>query len=221
MKTSSAGRQFIEQFEGLILQAYDDANDHIVPAGGTSRGVLTIGYGHTSAAGAPTVHPGQVITKQQADSILATDLSKVEANVTRVVKVPLTQNQFDALVSFDFNTGALGRSSILTSLNKGDYTDAANRILLYNKAGGNVLKGLVRRREAEKKLFLTKDTTVKPNITVTAITAGTLLGSTTLYKYWQIFEAHWLLYSLGFIALAFIVDVLVHAYKNRNLSNDV
>lgn len=185
MQTSSKGRQFIESFEGLILQAYDDANDHIVSAGGTAQGVLTIGYGHTSAAGAPTVHPGQVITKQQADDILASDLSKVEANVNKVVKVPLTQNQFDALVSFDFNTGALSRSSILTSLNNKNYDDAANRILLYNKSGGKVLAGLVRRREAEKKMFLSKDASkgIGPAGAV-VVAGGTAAASQAHTDYW-------------------------------------
>lgn len=171
MKTSTNGRNFIESFEGCILQAYDDANDHIVPAGGKAQGVLTIGYGHTSAAGEPKVFPGQTITKQQADAILASDLVRVESDVNRLVKVPLTQNQFDALVSFHFNTGALGKSSILKVLNDKNYEDAANRILLYNRAGGKVLAGLVRRREAEKKMFLSPDT--KSNSTVAA---GTVLA---------------------------------------------
>lgn len=214
MKTSARGRTFIESFEGLILQAYDDANDHIIPAGGTPQGVLTIGYGHTSAAGAPTVHPGQTITKEQADAILATDLSKVEANVNRVVKVPLTQNQFDALVSFDFNTGALARSSILTALNKSDYEDAANRILLYNKAGGKVLKGLVRRREAEKKVFLTPDVKVPQG---SGTTLAVAVGSGVTYTYWNLFLDHWVLYSLGMLVIGFGIDYLIHAYKNKEI----
>lgn len=221
MKTSANGRKFIEQFEGLILQAYDDANDHIVPVGGTSQGVITIGYGHTSAAGAPKVFPGQVITRQQADDILASDLSKVEVNINKLVKVSLNQNQFDALVSFDFNTGALGRSSILTALNKGNYEDAANRILLYNKAGGKVLKGLVRRREGEKAMFLKKDTPVTAPVipTGSSTTASVAVGGGLVYTYWHAFLNHWMLYTLGLVAVAVIGDILIHKYKNRKTTD--
>src|SRR5260221_1942561 len=145
MKTSDKGRKFIEGFEGLILQAYDDASDHILHQGDTVHGTMTIGYGHTDAAGQPTVFIGQTITKEQADAYLANDLSKVEESVNRLVKVPLTQNQFDALVSFQFNTGALGQSSALTLLNQGKYAEAADHLTLYNHAGGKVLAGLTRR----------------------------------------------------------------------------
>src|SRR5271166_4274141 len=103
MKTSQTGLNLIEQFEGLILGAYDDATDKIVPTGGSSRGTLTIGYGHTSSAGPPKVYVGQRITKDQANQILAADLAVVEQQVSSRVKVPLNQNQFDALVSFTFN----------------------------------------------------------------------------------------------------------------------
>lgn len=155
MKTSNKGRQFIESFEGLILSAYDDANDHIVPVGDSPRGVLTIGYGHTTPAGPPRVYVGQTISKEDADNILAADLASVEIEVQHLVRVALNQNQFDALVSFQFNTGALGRSTLLTKLNKGDYTGAAEEFLKWNKAGGKVLEGLIRRRQAEREMFLT------------------------------------------------------------------
>src|SRR5581483_4311493 len=144
MITSSKGRRFIEQFEGLSLRTYDDGT-----------GVLTIGYGHTSAAGLPRVVRGQSITKDQADQILASDLGKVETQVNNLVHVPINQNQFDALVSFHFNTGALGRSTALKKLNAGDYNGCADALLAYNRAGGRVLPGLQRRRQAERKLFLT------------------------------------------------------------------
>lgn len=159
MKTSPNGRKLIEKFEGLILQAYDDATDHIVPVGGKAAGTLTIGYGHTSAAGAPVVTPGMVITQAQADTYLANDLAKVEADVNRLVKVPVTQNQYDALVSFHYNTGALGKSSLLTALNKKDYDGAASKFMLYTngRVNGQLVQmaGLVRRRTAEKQLFQT------------------------------------------------------------------
>lgn len=157
MQTSANGRKFIESYEGLILQAYDDVNDQIVPAGGEVHGTLTIGYGHTNAAGPPTVNIGDVITKDQADQILSNDLHKVENQVSSLVKVSLTQNQFDALVSFQFNTGALGKSSALVFLNQGNYAEAADRLTLYVYSKGKLMAGLQKRRQAEKQIFLTKD----------------------------------------------------------------
>src|SRR6185295_9414570 len=159
MRTSPTGRKLIESYEGLILQTYDDANDHIVMPGDPVKGVLTIGYGHTSAAGEPKVMAGMTITKELADQYLANDLIKVERDVERLVKVPLNQNQFDALVSFTFNLGAgnLARSSLLKKLNAGDYSGAADEFLKWTGAkqiGSGPIPGLVRRREAERKLFL-------------------------------------------------------------------
>lgn len=174
MKTSPVGRQLIESFEGLILGAYDDANDHIVEEGQQSRGTLTIGYGHTNAAGPPKVFVGDRITKEQADAILASDLAKVEANVTNLVKVPINQNQFDALVSFQFNLGSLGRSSVLRKLNAKDYKGAADAMLAYDHAMGQKLPGLTRRRQAERNLFLKPSTTSVVTTTTTgAVIAGT------------------------------------------------
>ena len=167
MKTSLNGRKLIESFEGLILQSYDDYNDHIVNIGDTVHGTLTIGYGHTSAAGSPSVFLGQVFTRNEADQVLGSDLEKVEREVNNLVKVTINQNQYDALVSFHFNTGALGHSSVLTLLNNRDYSTAADHLLLYDHAGGRVLAGLQRRRQAERKLFLTASQEVKqtfPNI---------------------------------------------------------
>src|SRR5690606_31719741 len=97
----------IKQWEGVKLEAYKDTG-----------GVWTIGYGHTSAAGDPKVIPGMKITQKQADEILKKDLSKFEQRVENLVKVPLTDNQFAVLVSFDFNTGALHKSTLLKKLNK-------------------------------------------------------------------------------------------------------
>lgn len=154
MKTSDKCRQFIETFEGLILSAYDDANDKIVPKGGICRGILTIGYGHTTAAGPPKVYIGQTITKDEADQILAADLASVEIEVQHLVKVPMNQNQFDALVSFQFNVGALGRSSLLVKLNRKDYAGTANEFLKWDRYRGQILAGLARRRQAEKEMFL-------------------------------------------------------------------
>ncbi|HEV2484226.1 MAG TPA: lysozyme [Terracidiphilus sp.] len=155
MKTSDAGLALIKRFEGLILGAYDDEDDHIVRPGERVYGTLTIGYGHTSVAGPPRVYVGQEITEEQADAILAADLASVEIEVGHLVKVPLSQTQFDALVDFQFNTGWLGHShsSILAALNAGNYRLADEDFMLYDRAQGKVITGLCRRRAAERDLF--------------------------------------------------------------------
>lgn len=98
---------------------------------------------------------GQTITQQQADDYLRRDVRQFERAVARQVRVPLTQGQFDALVSFAFNLGegALAQSTLLRLLNAGDYAGAAAQFDRWNKAGGRVLPGLVRRRAAERALF--------------------------------------------------------------------
>jgi len=188
MRTSSSGRGFIEQFEGLSLKAYDDGT-----------GVITIGYGHTSAAGLPRVYKGQTITKEQADAILASDLGKVEAQINKLVRVPLNQNQYDALVSFHFNTGALGRSTALKRLNQGDYNGCADALLSYNRAGGRVLPGLTRRRQAERALFLKKQ--------IAPVGTG---GSIGLVAY--LHDHPWYILG-GIILLGLIVDVIIHKVR--------
>ena len=147
MKTSEFGRKFIERFEGLYLHTYNDG-----------VGVATIGYGHTTSAGGPKVKWGQTITKEQADKLLADDLVRVENDVNKLVKVPLTQNQFDALVSFHFNTGGLGRSTLLKKLNAGDYNSVPAELSKWNRGGGKVMAGLTTRRTEEGKLFNKKAT---------------------------------------------------------------
>jgi len=153
MQTSTTGRDLIAEYEGCVLKAYR------CPAG-----VLTIGIGHTSAAGSPTVAAGMVITRDEADTILARDLLRFEAGVERLVKVPLTQGQFDSLVSFAFNLGetALKGSTLLRRLNAGDYTGAANEFGKWNRAGGRVLPGLTRRRTAEAALFRSAEVPTPP-----------------------------------------------------------
>ena len=144
LKTSPNGRKFIEQFEGLYLHTYDDGT-----------GVMTIGYGHTTPAGPPRVIPGMTITATQADDILSADLASVEAEVNRVVMVAINQNQFDALVSFDFNTGALARSNVLRAINSNQFAAVPGDLNMWCHAGGRVLAGLVRRRKDEGILFNT------------------------------------------------------------------
>lgn len=145
MKTSDNGRAFIEAFEGKFLKTYDDG-----------AGVLTIGYGHTTAAGPPKVVPGMTITEAQCDQILAADLGAVEKDVSRLIKVPLSQSEFDALVSFHFNTGALGTGTVDDKINAGNIDGAMATLLQYVNAGGRQMNGLVRRRKAERLMFLGK-----------------------------------------------------------------
>lgn len=142
MKTSANGRSFIEAFEGKFLHTYDDGT-----------GVLTIGYGHTTAAGPPKVVRGMKITDEECDKILANDLAAVERDVSRLIHVPMTQPQFDALVSFHFNTGKLGAGSIDDKINSGRSAAAMQTLLLYDHAGGRRMDGLTRRRKAERLMF--------------------------------------------------------------------
>lgn len=146
MSTGEKGLNLIKEFEGLELRAYL-----------CSAGVLTIGYGHTSAAGDPPVTYDMRITQQTAEKILARDLRIFERAVNKLVQVPLNQNQFDALVSFTYNLGEanLARSTLLKKLNKGDYDAVPYELALWNKAKGKPLKGLTRRRAAEALLWST------------------------------------------------------------------
>lgn len=150
MKTSTAGRQAIARHEGNKLKAYPD------PATGGEP--FTIGVGHTSSAGPPKVTKGMTITAAESDAILTRDLATFERAVEKAVKVPVTQAQFDAMVSLAFNIGggAFAKSTLVKKLNAGDVTGAANAFLSWNKAAGKVMKGLTTRREAERKLFLSK-----------------------------------------------------------------
>ena len=140
-----AGLRLVKEFEGCKLSAYRD-----------SAGVLTIGYGHTSKAGPPTVTPGLSITQADAEAILRQDLQLFEDAVQKLVTVDLTDNEFAALTSLCFNIGAtaFAGSTCLKRLNKGDRKGAAEALTWWNKAGGKRLGGLVRRRAAEKALFL-------------------------------------------------------------------
>lgn len=140
MRTSQRGLNLIKSFEGLRLQAYQDA-----------VGVWTIGYGTTRG-----VNAGMKISKEQAERMLLNDVQRFEPEVQRLVTAPLNQNQWDALICFTYNLGApnLESSTLLRKLNAGDYVAAADQFKRWNKAGGKVLAGLTRRREAERALFL-------------------------------------------------------------------
>ena len=97
----------------------------------------------------------RVLSNDEIDEILRKDLNRFEKGVLRLIKVPLTQGQFDALVSFSFNVGLgnLQNSTLRMKLNRGDYEGAAEQFLVWTKAGGKVLKGLVIRRTHEKEMF--------------------------------------------------------------------
>ena len=141
MKISDAGLDLIQRFEGCKLKAYQD-----------SVHVWTIGVGHTG-----DVQPGQEITQEEAMELLRQDVEDAEKCVNVCVTAPLSQGQFDALVSFCFNLGcgALRRSTLLQKVNASDFDGASREFVKWNKAGGVVLNGLTRRREAEAELFLT------------------------------------------------------------------
>ncbi len=139
MNTSPAGLDLIRSFEGLRLSAYQD-----------QRGIWTIGFGSTK-----DVHEGMTITIPEAIVRLKSDLGVAEAEVNRLVKVPLTQGQFDALVDFTFNLGggSLEHSTLLKLLNEGKYEQAQAEFSKWDHCAGEVNAGLLRRREAEADMF--------------------------------------------------------------------
>lgn len=145
MKTSNSGISLIKSFEGKRLNAYDDG-----------VGVWTIGFGTIKYPNGVRVKKGDTCTEEQAEVYLKNDLVKFESAINRLVKVPLNQNQFDALASFTYNLGEtnLSSSTLLKKLNTKDYKGAADQFERWNKAGGKVMTGLTRRRKAEKELFL-------------------------------------------------------------------
>jgi lysozyme len=145
---SGKGLCLTEQFEGCRLTAYQD-----------QVGVWTIGYGHTG----PDVTPGLTITQAQAQAFLAHDVGKAVACVNQFVAIQLTQNEFDALVDFVFNlgTGAFTGSTLLRYLNAGNITAAAAQFDEWDHAGGAVVAGLLRRRQAETALFNSVDASTK------------------------------------------------------------
>ena len=137
---SKDGLLLTERFEGCVLKAYHD-----------QVGVLTIGYGHTG----PDVKEGLAITQAQAQEILAKDLEIAAACVNRVVSIPLTQQEFEALVDFVFNlgAGAFEHSTLLKALNANNLVAAVRHFEEWDHAGGVIVAGLLRRRQAEAQLF--------------------------------------------------------------------
>jgi len=148
MFLSESGKDAIKAFEGLYLSAYR------CPAG-----VWTIGWGCTEG-----VHEGQTISMDTAEQLLNHELTKFESAVNRLVEVPLSQNQFDALVSFSFNcgVGALERSTLLKKLNAGNYASVPSELARWTHGGGKVLPGLVKRRRIEAQMWTSPGTVVQP-----------------------------------------------------------
>jgi lysozyme len=142
MKLSKSGLQKIVDREGKFLHAYRD-----------TTGVWTIGVGHTSAAGPPAVRPGMLISLDQMDSILLADLAPIERQAAQYIKVPITQNQYDAIISIVFNVGPkFWKSTTIRLLNEKKYKGAAEAIMMWNKP-----PEIIGRRRSEQKQFLTPD----------------------------------------------------------------
>ena len=145
MKIQSRGLQIIKEFESLKLKPY------LCPAG-----IPTIGYGSTYYEDGTKVTLNDLpITEQRADELLANISDKFSIQVSKLLKVELNQNQFDALVSFSFNIGVgnLTTSTILKKINEKDFENASLEFAKWNKSGGKILNGLITRREKERQLF--------------------------------------------------------------------
>ena len=145
MKTSEEGRIFIKQFECFRAQAYPDP-------GSDDGKPWTIGHGHTG----PDVYRGMKVTKSEAGTLLIKDLKPVEESIEKLVRLPVLQNEFDALASFIMNIGisAFKDSTMLKLLNLGKRQESAEEMLRWTKNSGRVMGGLLRRRVAEKFMFI-------------------------------------------------------------------
>ena len=154
-KISTVGVDFIKKWEAFVAFIYDDL---VKPTkewkGGPVKGTLTIGYGHTKAAADPIkMVLGLKITEAQATSILANDLAPDVAAVNAAVKVPLTQHQFDALVSFKFNTGRMAGTGLVNRINEKKFDQVPTEFMKWVKSKGKVVEGLKNRRKGEIELW--------------------------------------------------------------------
>ena len=143
MNISEEGISLIKNYEGCRLESYQD-----------SVGVWTIGFGHIK-----DVKEGDKINQDEAENLLKEEMPEYEGYINNMVEVPLEQCQFDALVCWVYNLGPtnLKESTLLRKLNEGDYGGVPEQIKRWNKAGGEVLAGLVKRRQAEANLFEGKE----------------------------------------------------------------
>lgn len=139
-KTNQACINIIKEFEGVRLKAYKGLS-----------GAFLIGYGHM-----PGVHKGMKISQKQAEKLLKEDLNRFERDVTRHVKVPITENQFSAMVCLSYNIGSgnFHKSTVLRKINNNLPTEAADAILMWNKVNKKVNPHQVKRRERERALFI-------------------------------------------------------------------
>lgn len=147
LKLTSAGADLIKHFESCKEKKGEHYHAYKCPAG-----VLTIGWGHTHHHGRK-FDASSRWTRRECDEAFLEDMETFERDVRKLVRVPLETYQFDALCSFDYNTGALGKSTLLKKLNKGDFEGAALEFHRWNKANGKVMNGLVRRRASEALMF--------------------------------------------------------------------
>lgn len=148
-KVGPAGLALIKDFEGLA-KVRPDGLVEAYPDPGTGGAPWTIGWGATG----PDIGPGTVWTRSECDARLAIDVARHAADVVRALgDAPTTQAQFDALVSFHYNTGAIARATLTRRHRQGDFAGAAAEFARWNRAGGRVMAGLTRRREAEARLY--------------------------------------------------------------------
>lgn len=196
MNISQAGLQKIIQREGVFLHAYRD-----------SVGVWTIGTGHTTAAGPPRVTPNLTITSAQNSAILLADLKPIEEQAAKYIKVTVTQNQYDAIISIVFNVGPkFWSSTAMKRLNAGDVQGAANAIMLWNKP-----PEIIGRRRSEQQQFLTPDSSPPHSSAGAVVVAGGAAAAASPHMYWP-----WI--AAGVVVLAFGLYAY-HWYKTRKVTN--
>ncbi|MFO1034559.1 MAG: lysozyme [Hyphomicrobiales bacterium] len=186
MKVTDEGLALIKASEGFRAMAYRDA-----------VGVWTVGYGHTSRAGAPQVTPGLRVSEAEASDILHRDVDQFATGVARLVRVSLSDQQFSALVSFAYNVGlgAFAGSGVLNAVNAADFAAVPRKLNAWVKAGGRVLPGLVKRRAAEAALFMSGAEVAEHARPVQPVNAKTPAKSKTLW-------------SAGVVALASLMQAL-------------
>jgi lysozyme len=192
MIVNQATIDLVKRWEGLKLEAYLDP-----------IGIWTIGYGHSERAGyGPVPEAGMKITQEEAEALLAEGLQRFAQGVAPLLKREPTENQFGAMVSLAYNigVGAFSRSTCLKRFNAGDMEGAAEALTWFNKAGGKTLRGLVRRREEERDLFLSEQFSEKPtakpdpekqpiqSTTLWSALAGSGGLGVTAFQFWQQLE---------------------------------
>ncbi len=168
MKISQIGIAIVKAFESCLAKV--EGRPGFFKAYRDPVGVLTIGWGHTNHH-EPKFTVSTIWSQKQCDDALAADLAIFEAHVSKQAKVPLTQNEFDALVSWAYNTGGPSTATLWKKLNAGDKRAVPAELAKWNKGGGKVLNGLVRRRKSEGELFA-------GNTAAALKTAGTVMPQT-------------------------------------------